>query len=379
MCCATGALVSAQTAQISLGPQTVQPDGTITAPVLLASEGLQVSAVQFDLTFDSTVNTIAPNPDSSSNSSSKGVSNAHTNGPGIRVLLTGMNQNAIPDGPLASIVIAPVSSGFSGVLNLSNAAASDPNGSAVAISGPAAPPPPVSLTIVNAAAPCEASSTPCTPAGAIAPGEIVSLFQSGILPASVQTSAPDPNVSVSFNGTSVALLYTGPNQINAVTPFGLAGQSSAAVVVSYQGQQVAQTTVSVAPSAPAVFTVDASGMGQAVVFNQDGTPNSASNPAAIGSTVSLYATGAGLFQNPALTDGEIVPAGSTSTPALKVFMVLGGGDVNNVPYTGPTPGMIAGILQIKFVIGSNVSPGSAVPLWVNVGGVRSPTVTIAVR
>lgn len=50
--------------------------------------------------------------------------------------------------------------------------------------------------------------------GAISPGEIVSLYQTGILPATAAVS----DVSVTFNGTFAAILYAGANQINLVTP-----------------------------------------------------------------------------------------------------------------------------------------------------------------
>ena len=80
-----------------------------------------------------------------------------------------------------------------------------------------------------------------------------------------------------------------------VAPFGLSGDK-ADVVVTYQGQVSAALTVSVAPSAPGLFTLNGSGRGQAVAVNQDGSINGADHPATAGDFVILYATGAGQHQ-----------------------------------------------------------------------------------
>jgi uncharacterized protein (TIGR03437 family) len=47
----------------------------------------------------------------------------------------------------------------------------------------------------------------------------------------------------------------------------------------------------VAVAAPAVYTVDGSGVGQAVVYNEDGSANSVTNPAARASTVTILVNG----------------------------------------------------------------------------------------
>jgi uncharacterized protein (TIGR03437 family) len=57
-------------------------------------------------------------------------------------------------------------------------------------------------------------------------------------------------------------------------------------------------------SRPGLFTVDATGTGQAVVTNSDGSVNSASNAAVHGSIVTIYATGGGPIA-PSLADDQI--------------------------------------------------------------------------
>jgi|HubBroStandDraft_4_1064222.scaffolds.fasta_scaffold578623_1 uncharacterized protein (TIGR03437 family) len=64
---------------------------------------------------------------------------------------------------------------------------------------------------------------------------------------------------------------------NAVAPYEIAGTTSTTLQVEYQGQRTSAMSLSVAPSAPAIFTVNGSGAGQGAILNQDGTLNSAAN------------------------------------------------------------------------------------------------------
>ncbi|HEX3877472.1 MAG TPA: hypothetical protein VHW24_10830, partial [Bryobacteraceae bacterium] len=146
--------------------------------------------------------------------------------------------------------------------------------------------------------------------GSIAPGEVIVIYGSNIGASSLttyqftsagQVSTSLAGTSVYVNGAAAPMLYTSPNQISAIVPFGVTG-SSAQVTVLNQGQTTAPATVNVAQAAPAVFTLNASGTGQAAAFNSDKTLNSASNPANAGSIVTLFITGAGAT-NPPSNDG----------------------------------------------------------------------------
>jgi len=74
---------------------------------------------------------------------------------------------------------------------------------------------------------------------------------------------------------------------SATSPFWVsisgAGASSATIALSYGGQQLT-AQARIAASAPGIFTANASGSGQAIARNPDGTVNSASNPAPAGLT-----------------------------------------------------------------------------------------------
>ena len=151
-------------------------------------------------------------------------------------------------------------------------------------------------------------------------------------------------------------------------------------VVSETASGTLQTAAWVLPvvaSAPAIFTVDATGAGQGAVVNQDGTINSPANPAVRGSVVSIYATG----------EGQTLPAGVTGsvtqsitrTPALPVTVTIGGAPAT-VQYAGSAPGEIAGLMQVNAVVPAGAPAGAAVAVSVSVGGVASQAgVTLAVE
>ena len=238
----------------------------------------------------------------------------------------------------------------------------------------AGPPPPFVTALKNVAS---------NLSGPIAPGEIVVLTGSGLGPSQITSAAVgtdglyDPQLagtSVQFNGIAAPMIYTSATQAAAIVPYEVTG-ASAQVAVTYQGQT--SVTVAVAASAPGLFTQDSSGGGQAAAVNQDGSVNTPSTPARIGSVISLFATGEGQTLPPG-SDGT--PAsGTPPTPILPVNVTIGGVTVNELQYVGGAPGEVAGLLQINVQIPASVTPGSAVPVLIRVGGATSQSgVTIAV-
>jgi uncharacterized protein (TIGR03437 family) len=220
--------------------------------------------------------------------------------------------------------------------------------------------------------------------GPIAPGEIVVLYGSGMGPTQLTQFQPDSNGSVPlqlagtrvlFNGLAAPIIYTRTDQVSAVVPYGVTG-STASIVVQYQGQPSAPLAVSLATASPGLFTTG-SGTGQAAATNQDGSYNSPSNPARMGSIVTLYSTGEGQT-SPGGVDGKPAVA-PLPHPVLPVFVTIGGVSAE-VDYAGGAPGEVAGVMQINVRIPSIVQPGSAVPVAVQVGTASGPTgVTIAVQ
>jgi uncharacterized protein (TIGR03437 family) len=222
--------------------------------------------------------------------------------------------------------------------------------------------------------------------GAIAPGEVIVLYGSGLGPASLATYQLDngavplsvAGTSVYFNGSLGRVLYASSTQVAAIVPFGLSG-TSAQVYVSYQGETSAPLNVSVAPAAPALFTANSSGTGQAAAVNASGSYNSAGAPANAGQYVFLYGTGFGQT-NPPGDDGEFTvapPLGVLPLVVLPVTVTIGSQTaVSN--YAGGAPGIVQGVIQVNAQIPSGLPAGNAAVV-VKVGTVESQAgVTVAV-
>lgn len=221
---------------------------------------------------------------------------------------------------------------------------------------------------------------------AISPGEIVVLYGAGIGPATLAGLQVDSasgllettiaGTTVLFNGIPAPIIYSSENQVSVVVPYEIASAATAQILVNYQGNNVAAGTLAVAPAVPGIFTAS-SGTGQAAALNQDGSVNSASNPAAAGSTIVLFLTGEGQT-TPAGTDGKVASAAPYPTPVLPVTVSIGG-QTTTYSYAGAAPGEVAGVMQINAIIPAGIT-GSAVPVSVQIGAASAQRgVTIAVQ
>jgi uncharacterized protein (TIGR03437 family) len=182
---------------------------------------------------------------------------------------------------------------------------------------------------------------------------------------------------VLFDGVAAPMIYSQTGQVAAVVPYSLAGKTTTQVTVEYQGVSSAAEPMAVAASAPAIFTLNANGLGQGAILNQDYSLNTGLNPAAGGSIVMLWATGGGLTSPPS-TDGVI--AGSVPSKLLLPVSVTIGGIPAEVIYAGPAPGLVAGALQVNVRVPLNVSPAVDIPVQLQVGNAVSPPgVTVALQ
>jgi len=226
-----------------------------------------------------------------------------------------------------------------------------------------------------------------------APGQLISLFGVNLGPADGVGLQLDANGNVAttlggtrvlFNGVPAPLLYVSSTQINTVVPFGVQSGIVAQVAIEIGGQAFSVLPLEIRDVAPGIFTLP-SPTGQAAVLNQDGTVNSPQNPAARGSTVSLFATGFGPF-NPPLIDAEVAPApASTLTLPIQVYF---GNDpaltLGTLAFAGSAPGLVAGVVQINVQVPSSLPAGvnlNAVPLFVLINDYEGTQtgVTIALR
>jgi large repetitive protein len=238
--------------------------------------------------------------------------------------------------------------------------------------------------------------------GAIAPGELIAIKGANLGPstsASFTVGAGNTlsntldGVQVLFDGIPGTPIYVSSNQVNAIVPYEIAGRAVTNVVVSYQGQPSATIPQSVANQAPGIFTLSATGAGQAAALNQDYTFNGPSiglvengmtintMPAAANSFIVIYMTGGGQT-DPASVTGTVTP-GAANSPLYDIPLSNITATINgvNAPviWAGAAPNNVTGVIQVDITVPSGVT-GNALPLAVTINGVQSPAgSTVAVQ
>jgi uncharacterized protein (TIGR03437 family) len=223
---------------------------------------------------------------------------------------------------------------------------------------------------------------------ALAPGSIASLFGAGLAPQSVVADAA-PGLPFTLGGVTMTLgtgfaplFYVSPGQLNFQIPhFTVTGPTLTTLTVA-SGNSKTTYTVLLKPYAPALFTTNQAGTGQASTLI-DGTASlvapigafPGSRPAKIGDHISIYATGLG--------DVSDRPAPGAATPAdplphtLATPTVTVGGVPATVTFSGLAPGYV-GLYQINVQVPDGTPTGSAVPIILTIGGVPSNSATIAI-
>ncbi|MCC6293258.1 MAG: hypothetical protein IT164_11460 [Bryobacterales bacterium] len=195
---------------------------------------------------------------------------------------------------------------------------------------------------------------------AVAPGELLELFGSNLGPINGIAFAFDPvtgklptsgpGVDVTVNGVPAPLYYVQADQINLQVPYEIAGTEEAVVQVTVNGQAREPRRFPVVAANPRLYPV---------VLNQDGTLNSAANPAAPGSIIVVFATGQGVTQPPS-PSGARPAAGIYPEPAAEATLTIGG-QAAQLLFRGQAPGT-AGVVQINAVLPSGIRSSAAIVL-----------------
>lgn len=211
-------------------------------------------------------------------------------------------------------------------------------------------------------------------AGAVAPGEIVVIFGSNLGPPGLERLRLTPDgrflatelggTRVFFDGIAAPLLYVSDSQLSAIVPQAVAGRAATELWVDAAGRSSRRISLPVVAARPALFTRDASGRGQGAVLNEDYSRNGPDAPAAKGSFVMLYGTGAGLM-SPQAADGEVIHAvGPVVRAAVRVWF---DGEESDTVWAGAAPGMVNGVLQVNARIPGSLKGGGAVAVRVRIG------------
>ena len=356
-------------AELSLPTQSTAPGSHRSLPVTFASQSSSVTALQFDLRYDGAALTLSATAGAAALTAAKTL-HVRDLAPGRkRFVIAGLNQTSLGDGILINLFAnlkskAPPQTYALKLLNIVAADASaqtvtvHPVDGAVTFQEPAGSAlRPQSAVVLNAA-----SLLP----GPVAPGELVTLLGAGL-----------EGATILFDGTPAPLLYTASNQVNAIVPYAIYGRTSTTLQLARQGQSVAELVVPVVAMSPAIFTVDGSGVGQGAILNQDSSLNSPSTPAAKGSTIVLFATGAGQT-DPVGVDGQLAAA-PLPKPLLPVSVQIGGLPAQ-VLYAGAAPTLVAGVLQVNCIVPAASPSGYAIPIILTVATAPSqPGVTVAIQ
>jgi len=264
---------------------------------------------------------------------------------------------------------------------------------------PTAPAGPTILSggIVNAASYAQTNGA----GNPVAPGALVAIFTSQLSAqaASFTTETLPPSlggVSVTFNGVTAPMVQVAPTgqypYISAQVPFEIT-PGTASVVITVNNTPSAAVSETIVPSQPGIFTIPATGQGNAIlVFTNPATNQAAiaapSNsgityptaPIPRGSNGFFYVTGLGAM-TPTVPDGSgTCPASNGICNANATPTVLVGGITAPVAFAGQAPGF-PGVFQVNITIPQNAPTGNNVNLVVVSadGSVTSNTATIAVQ
>jgi uncharacterized protein (TIGR03437 family) len=211
-------------------------------------------------------------------------------------------------------------------------------------------PPAVSLdAVISAADPTSPSNSQ-----GIGAGEVLRLLGKNLGPAPHTPGIVNggvlattvAGVQVTFDGIQRPLLWVSAGEIDLLAPFEIAGESSTTIQVTYNGAKSNAVQVAVSPHALQVLGV----------FNDDFTPNSASNPAQPGSAICLYLGGAGQTSPPS-QDGQVNTVPPTAIP-MPVTINTG----QLVTFAGTAPGLAAGIFQVNFIAPQQTLPNAYVQI-----------------
>ena len=222
--------------------------------------------------------------------------------------------------------------------------------------------------------PSQIASAAGGPAEPVAPGQIISIFGQLIGPQNSVGAQLDASGNIArllgdtqvfFDGIPAPMFLAGYFQVNVQVPYEVAGEAAAKVQLVFRGVPSNLIQLPLVDAAPGLLVPLAST--DAAAFNQDGTLNSASNAAARGSILTVFATGCGQT-SPASATG--VPAQlPPPLPALPLTLTVANLQAE-ILFAGAAPGLV-GATQINLRIPPDVpveSPPARAPLILTVDG-----------
>jgi len=219
----------------------------------------------------------------------------------------------------------------------------------------------------------------------LAPGTLITVFGSAL--ADAQATAPGyplprqlGGAAILMAGRPLPLLNVAPGLVNAQIPYDLPVNTRYQLVLQH-GVAIATSPeeITIASAQPAIFTSDASGSGQGLIYKviagADPVLADSSNPLQPGDRILIRCTGLGAV-SPALQEG-FAPSDSPPATVNPVTLTIGGVSAE-VASAGLTPGL-AGVYQVQAIVPTGVPSGGPVPFVLTVAGQASNLVTAAMQ
>ncbi len=186
----------------------------------------------------------------------------------------------------------------------------------------------------------------------IAPGQLIQITGRNLGPATKVNAQLDvsnrlpfsvANTMVYFDDIPAPLISVQATSITCFAPFEITNGTQITVV--FNGQRSNAVRTGVYAFTPQILSI----------ANQDGTPNSATSPAKLGSVIALYVTGMG-ETNPLSVDG-LANTFPLPVPLTVPSIYVGQTQVQPL-FVGAAPGLISGIVQVNVPLPATVSGGS---------------------
>jgi uncharacterized protein (TIGR03437 family) len=192
-------------------------------------------------------------------------------------------------------------------------------------------------------------------------------------------------VTIRINGIAAPLFFVSPQQINFQFPWELVGLTQLSITATVNGVTSPAQTVTLAPFAPGIFTVNQQGTGQAAILisgtgevpaRSGSIPGRAARPVKRGEYIEIYCSGLGPVANPP-ANGDVARSDPLSLTITNPTASIGNVSAN-VVFSGLAPGFV-GLYQVNVQVPDAAPAGDAVQLVLSIGGANSNTVTIAVQ
>lgn len=212
----------------------------------------------------------------------------------------------------------------------------------------------------------------------VSPGSLATIFGSGLASSTLNASSiPLPRTLAGANvfvsqaqvSSEAPLVYASPTQINFQVPSRLVA-GTAQVYVTVGGGQSLIFSFTVVSASPGFFQNSSN---HAAAQNANHSANSSSNPATVGSVVSVYLTGQGPLDHP-VTDGTAAVSSPLAHATGTVSATIGG-VAATVQFLGLAPGFV-GLAQANIQVPTLAS--GDYPMVLTVGGFVSASAVLSV-